>query len=549
MKLKLTSPWLIFSAFVCFSLGLTFPLILSPFTHIPQGSEPVGTVPLFNLWTLQWNIDQMLAGYPNYWNAPIFAPLQGTFAFSETQPLSALLATPVWLGFQSPALAYNFVIWAFLSLNGWFAYWLMRGWGVSTFAAFGTGLLMQALPFVAQEMGVLQLIALFGILWSLRFLQQWSTCPTNRNRAMIGVALGTPITFFTCGYYGLFSLFFLPLALLTQTQKRRIAPQFFVHLLVISLLTILLTGPFLWSQQQQLANFGFNRSPQTIENNSAKPIFYTYTLDYNLIYGQLFGREPQPGQRLFPGLGLLFLAGLGLFGIRGYRAKIYLILAISLALLLSFGLRFEIGEIQPYQWTRDYVPGFAQLRSPFRFAVFAQLHLVLLAGFGLHNLNQWPGVRHSPMFLFLLGFGIIEALALPLPLHPVAQTRVPQAWQVWLNEESPEARIVMLPFAPESGVAHFEQTTRWMLTNHHLTGAMVNGYSGFFPPDHRQLRAQMLAFPSKESIEFLRRKAINFVVIDETALSAPSSLDVNIFLRQVYEDKQNQISVYQVDSK
>ncbi|HXW00482.1 MAG TPA: hypothetical protein VEC93_18840, partial [Anaerolineae bacterium] len=118
----------LFLIFTLSALLLTYPLPLRLFSHIPLGSEEAGTVPFFNLWTLQWNIDQQMQGYPSYWDAPIFAPDKGTFAFSEPQPLSALLAAPLWLASGSPALGYNAVVILFLTLNGWFAYWLLRQW-------------------------------------------------------------------------------------------------------------------------------------------------------------------------------------------------------------------------------------------------------------------------------------------------------------------------------------------------------------------------------------------------------------------------------------
>ena len=163
----------LFIIYFLWALCLTYPLVQHPFSHIPLGDEKVATVPFFNLWTLQWNIDQLMQGYPRYWDAPIFAPLNGTFAFSEPQPLSALLAAPFWIGFQSPAFGYNIVVILFLILNGWFAHWLLKSWGISSLPAFLAGLIMMALPFVAQEMGVLQLIALFGFLWSLLFLSRF----------------------------------------------------------------------------------------------------------------------------------------------------------------------------------------------------------------------------------------------------------------------------------------------------------------------------------------------------------------------------------------
>ncbi|MBI1879666.1 MAG: hypothetical protein HYR94_15835 [Chloroflexi bacterium] len=143
---KFLSPSRLFLIFTLWALFLTFPLPLHLFSHIPRGSEEAATVPFFNLWTLQWNIDQQMQGYPHYWDAPIFAPDKGTFAFSEPQPLSAVLATPLWLVFQSPALGFNTVVILFLTLNGWFAYWLLRSWRLPHLPCLLAGLLMQSLP-------------------------------------------------------------------------------------------------------------------------------------------------------------------------------------------------------------------------------------------------------------------------------------------------------------------------------------------------------------------------------------------------------------------
>ncbi len=540
------SPVILLLAFLLAALALTYPLILRPFSHIPLGDERVGTVPYFNLWTLQWNIDQLMQGYPNYWDAPIFAGTAGAFAFSEAQPLSALLAAPLWLGLQSPAFGYNAVVILFLTLNGWFAFWLLKSWGVTTGPAFLAGLLAQALPFAAQEMGVLQLIALFGLLWSLLFLSRLLAQSRQGWRNVVGLALGAPVTFFTCGYYGLFSLLFLPLFLLIKFPYRHPKPALAPLLLALAL-TAALTTPFLWAQQQRLARHGFTRNETTIENNSARVTYYANFLDHNLFYGQLLGFESGAGQRLFPGLGLVLLAGLGLGGGLNRRAKLYLILAVAVALLLSLGLRLRLGDFQPYQLVRLYVPGFLQLRSPFRFAAPAQLHLALLAGFGLFNLTRWlpPGGRW--VAVGAAGLVALELLALPLPLQPVPNLPANAPWQRWLNSQPEPPVIVLLPFAASSRVADFEQTTRWMLQSRYFAAKMVNGYSGFFPAYHTRLREQLLNFPSAEGVGFLRELGVEYVVVHHYLPNAPPAKTVSHYLRQVFEDTRRRVSIYAVD--
>jgi hypothetical protein len=543
----IASPLFRFLLFGLSALVLTYPLLLSFFSRIPLGDEKVGTVPFFNLWTLQWNIDQLLRGYPGYWNAPIFAPLTGTFAFSETQLMSALLAAPLWLGLQSPAIGYNSLVLFFLTCNGWFGYWLLKQWSVSGLVAFLTGLIIQALPFVAQETGVLQLVAIFGFLWSLLFLSRFLA---QRRRGqthwptIICLALGLPVTFFTCSYYGLFSLLFLPLAFLFLAERFDLKAA--GQLLLAGVLSLALAAPLIWTQQQQLAQYGFSRSAQTIENNSARLIDYTYTLDHNLLYGRLLARPSPVGQRLFPGLGLILPAALAIWGRPQRRVKLYLAVAVILALLLSLGLRLRLGELQPYQWLRDAVPGLAQLRSPFRFAMLVQLHLALLAGFGLTNLRRWLPDRPAGLAVLVAvaALVLLESLALPLPLQPLPPLQRQAPWQNWLNTLDQPPRLVMLPFAPTSAVADFEQTTLWMLESRYFQGRMLNGYSGFFPRDHAKLREHMRHFPTLEGLALLRQMQVDYVIVHHQLPQAPPPESVLDLLPPVYHDRQNNVSIY-----
>jgi hypothetical protein len=74
--------------YAALAIVLTWPLALRLTTHLPIGAESSPTVPLFNLWTLRWNAERLAEGYRGYWDAPIFHPTTGAFAFSEPQPLT-----------------------------------------------------------------------------------------------------------------------------------------------------------------------------------------------------------------------------------------------------------------------------------------------------------------------------------------------------------------------------------------------------------------------------------------------------------------------------
>jgi hypothetical protein len=87
---------------VIFTLGITvlvatWPLSLHLTDAFPLGTEQESTVPLFNTWTLWWVADRAGHGFDHFWQAPIFFPSEGTFTFSEPQPLTGLLVLGLWI--------------------------------------------------------------------------------------------------------------------------------------------------------------------------------------------------------------------------------------------------------------------------------------------------------------------------------------------------------------------------------------------------------------------------------------------------------------------
>ena len=76
------------------------------------------------LFTVEWTGQVLDQGRP-YWDAPIFYPHAGTFAWSETQPFTSVV---VWSlsKLVGIILAYNLVLLLYLTLAGLAAYSLAR---------------------------------------------------------------------------------------------------------------------------------------------------------------------------------------------------------------------------------------------------------------------------------------------------------------------------------------------------------------------------------------------------------------------------------------
>ena len=293
------------------ALIITWPLARHIASGIPMGTETVATVPLFNLWTLWWNADRLGALHQGYWDAPIFYPLEGVFAFSEPQPLTGFVAAFVSSPTGSHVLAYNAVVLAALTLNGWMACQLLRAVRMSWLAALTGGAMVSCLPFIQQELGVLQLVSLGGVLATLHAIVRIAERPSLRRGVALAVAFAA--TSLMCGYYAL-SLSVLVLLgggwLLADRLKewetwKALGVALFVGLAIL----VPVTG-----QQLRIAErYELERSASTASRFSASWEHYGQTPWPQLVPAPGVDTAKRPGERAFwPGTVKVCLALAGI---------------------------------------------------------------------------------------------------------------------------------------------------------------------------------------------------------------------------------------------
>ncbi|MCB1041036.1 MAG: hypothetical protein KDA94_16120, partial [Acidimicrobiales bacterium] len=90
------------------AIATTWPLAVQG-GRLPLGGEPTPTVARFNLWTLRWTADRLPHALSGWWDAPIFSPHAGTFAWSEPQPLTGV-AFALVRTLTGPERAYGLVL-------------------------------------------------------------------------------------------------------------------------------------------------------------------------------------------------------------------------------------------------------------------------------------------------------------------------------------------------------------------------------------------------------------------------------------------------------
>jgi hypothetical protein len=524
-------PWLCALCVYALSLLLiSWPLVPCLATHLPLGSLHDATVPWFNLWTLEWNADRFAHGLRGYWDAPIFYPARNAFALSEPQTLTALPFALVQRVAGSIA-GYNATLLLLLLLNALAMRRLLRLAGIGNTAATCGGLLALGLPFVWKELGVLQLTALAPSLLALAEIALAFRVPTAAG--IVRLALACAAALWTCVYHALFLSLLLLLAgawLLVRTRtRRRLGLRAWRAWLVAFLLLLAAAAPLFFVQRAALSEF--SRNPDAIRHGSASAMAYL-RLPADSASARLLPELAGSAHKrsLYPGLVLFALACVGFAAERLGRRRAfvsYCAAACGLALLVSFGTRLSLFGMEPYALTlQRLMPGFAQLRSPYRMGAFVQLLLVVLASFGLEGVTAWAQTRarvHQRRFAWLLGpllvaLALLETVPWGVRVRRFPEGALREPWIAWLAEH-PGGAAAMVPPAVSGKVADFEPIALAMLQALRHGHALVNGYSGFFPRSADRIAVQLAHFPRAGALRMLQRVGVRYAVVDDAWLA------------------------------
>lgn len=505
---------LLFASYFLVACVITWPLIVNLNNGLPQGTETSGTVPLFNLWTLRWNADRIFHLYQGYWNAPIFYPTQFTFALSDPQPLTGLIFTLVHVLTGNAVASYNLILLLALTMNGVGARFLLIKVGVVPGPAFLGGLLALGLPYIANELGVLQLTMLFPVFFTFSALLQFRQTPTLRAALLLGGWTGATCLF--SSYYAIYLSIFMIIGVLFFVQKKHLTIKAFRNLLCCVLLTVAIVLPVLPVQLEVTEQYP--RSLESIRKTCAEPV------DYIRLHRNAWGYKTASWLRtkggskhyLYPGTGLLMLAVFGwVIGRRSptKRWVHYCATGVLLTFLLSLGLKLSIGGWQPYELLRECWPGFHQLRNSHRFASFMQIFMVGLAGFGLMSIWRWRGAVGPRLATAFVICSLLEVLAVPAKIYQLPESLTEAKWIQTLHE-LPPGPVAMIPFPKRRRSRLYEPITLGMLQGLEHGKPLINGYSGLFPKGYKKLRERMKAGLSRTNLRHLRKRGTRYIVVD-----------------------------------
>ncbi|MGH2569878.1 MAG: hypothetical protein ACRDGR_01545, partial [bacterium] len=481
------------------ALGSTWPLARHLTTAIPAGSEPPGLT-LLGLFLIDWTAQVIEGGsWGTYWNAPFFWPHEGTFAWSEPQPLTCALGAAM-RGVAGTTLAYNAIWLLYAIAAGAATYGVARVLTEDRTAATWPAVWMVGGAYTIQQAGVLNLVATPFPIACVGLVLWHGTRP--RHWKPWAAAAMHAATFLTCAQYGMFLTILLPAVATPLVAGRTCTARGIAGVVLPWIVAAATVGPFLLSQKRELDAMALYRSIDQVRGVLRIQDLFV-PADGHWLTGRLLRWGDHHDLYSWDaGLASLALIVAGLAwgrtsAWRGAprRALLALLVLVGVSLGLGFGPRLgvEVGgrTVGPYAWLHATVPGWDGIRSPARLGLFVTLGVAVLAAPVLAWLRRRAGGARAVAAVTVSAFAVLAAEMVAMPI-PLAQTRDEDREHdqlvSWLRENGGGQPVLELPMSagnePEDLVCEISAVRRALRHG----GPVANGYSGHFPVAYAQLR-------------------------------------------------------------
>jgi hypothetical protein len=504
MPARRALPLLLFAALAWLN---TYPISRDAGSRVSYEGDP-----LLNSLILAHSAPTLAREPARFFELPAFVPYREALAFSEHLLFPSLLAWPLLAASGNPLLAHNLLVLGFLTLSGYCMFLLARRLTGDVAAASVAGVLFGGHTFLINEIPRLQIQAQFFLPLGLLALLEHFERPRLRSAAAFAAAA------LLCGLSNNYYLVYMPLLFglalpwlvgrCAPGQRRRAVAQLALCLLPLAVIFVPLALRYLSVAHR----FGFVRElPMGIGLEK-----YMSVRPENWLYGELL-----PGARLqtqaahFTGFVPLALAALALAARRRESRGLLTTAALGVVgfALLSLGQDMALFDHRlgpgPYRLLFALLPGFSLIRIPERLALLAMFWLAVLAALGARLLLERGGRARRLLAPVLVALVAAEHLSIPVrSIRLPVGDEVPEVYR-WLRGQR-AGRVAELPFyGPwlnrlDSLPMYFEIGS---------ARAIVNGYTGFYPPAYAFLRHKLSALRGPFFLETLERLELDHIVV------------------------------------
>ena len=520
--------------YVVCALAYCWPLLPDFASRLPSDIADPG----LNTWILWWT-SQAVPLTARWWNAPIFFPAEGAFAFSETLLGVAPLSVPLLFAGVSPVAVYNLLFLLAIPASAIAAHALAHRLTGRHDAALLAGLAFGFSPYRAAQIPHLQMLIAcwmpFGLLALHRYLD------TRRVKFLVAFGACWLLNGLSSGYL---LVFFAVLVLLWVSWFVRSIRDLASIGATLALASLPLL-PLLAGYRRYQDAIGANRSISEIKLFSAD-LSAIWAASPFATFSQLWTLRPNPEGELYPGLVIIIIVVIAAIAawrmlprVRQLRVRSVLLVLSALAGLLTMvslltgGQQFSLGGLtisftRPFKvfTTAAWLLFFAiaidrrvvdawRRRSTFLFYSFAAVVMFVFAmgpfgrAFGVdvlyalpyYWLMEVPGgdalrvpARFAMLFVLCLGQAAAIGFSRLTPagvgrgvVAALAATILIEGWVLKmptaavpapadLSSVDPRSIVIELP-----AVDHFSASGAMLRQmNHHHP--LANGYSGYGLP-------------------------------------------------------------------
>lgn len=476
------------AAFIALTIAYTWPLprhVLHGIAHDPYD-------PVLNTWILWWTT-QAVPLTAHWWNAPIFFPAPGTFAFSEHLLGLAPIAAPIIFVTHNATLGYNVMLLSTYVLSGLGMYFLAYTLTRRHDAAFVAGIAFAFAPYRLAQLPHIQVLCSFWTPVCLAALHRYDRSGSGQWAALAAAAW--LMQALSNGYYLLF-LSVLLVIWFAWFALGRWPVRKAVVLAAWWVVPVATVAPILLGYRRILVEtYGVTRGLEEIQKFSADVGSLLNAPNELWLWGWLHAVQRPEGE-LFPGVTIVALTLFGIVASRPFatsveptRTRWWLRRVFGAAFIL-----FVVASLLPiyYDSWRLTIGGvrllsIARADKPITLAFFAAIGWLALM-----PRVAAAGRRRSPLLFYSLAAFATWVLALgpdPLFFSHRALYQAPYGWLMRLpafDGLRVPARFWMMTLACLAAVAalalnHLDKRARRVVATLAVAGLLLDGWPRVIP--------------------------------------------------------------------
>lgn len=499
-------------------------------------------------WIIRQNVEHIKnLDFTNFFESNIFHPHPYTMLLSDLLIPESLIAIPISYLNSNPIFLINtlfFIAW-FLNIIAAYTLWKRLFKKENLFIAIFFTIFS---PFTIINTAHFQLLNIWPFLFGLSYLLQEKL--SKRDCFVLGIwiaVLYSSSVYLAVFLFTITVIYFVIKALKNIKQKRKLI-IYFKQLAIISIIFLSLTSYLTYKYLQARKYYHAQPKYSDYVLYSADIANYFFTEPYDSILAKLPISQKwnsllkKRNTVAFPGLvlvTLVFLAWKKNF--KNKRKKsffdiFFLSLLIfgfisSLGPRLSFNKRY-IGLPLPYAVLLKLFPLLEPIRGTSRWFLLVNLGLIYFAVQGFSYLKTYfenKKILHPYLLIVIV---IISYFVEIIPVQKQFESKeyYPASYQILekaCNQKSQvllEYPLLFNPYDDERGiVGMLQHWTQITITTTKHNCKIINGYSGYFPPDFFPYNSQLVAALNDNNLknieELINQRQINYIKIHKNKLT------------------------------